>query len=559
MLQGIGKKTVQAASLLLALGWAGAASAAGSFQLVGTGPGDADLLTLRAMNVIQDAEVIFCNAKTKDKLAAAIDFSGKQVVDGYNVIFWHYGQECPKNEVRHAKQRMSCEEYHQKQAEFAKLARKAVAEGKDVVMLSSGDPTIYGPDIWTLRELHDLQPKAVPGLSAFNAANAALEVGLGEVVITAPFISKEGEKDSLEQLAGHGDATVVIFMPWDMQKTFDRLAGAYPADTPAAIVSNAGMAGEEKAVLGTVGKFAADLSGFDGGRSVIYVGKQLDKAQFVKTPAPDKKGKFYLVGMGPGDPDLATVRAMEIIKKADIIFSGKKLNEKFVKELAGKQVIDGYHRLFPFYGKECSEVKDSERSRGGMSCEEYHRKQAEFAAQVRKAVAEGKTVAMLDSGDPLVYGPCSWSLTELSDLDTDVVPGVSCFNAANAALKTGVTEGEKSHSVILASGWSAEEMAAHQSTMVLFTMRREFKEFIDKLSKHYAPETPAAVVVKAGYANEERVVQGTLGTLLDKVGAEKLPFEYMLYVGDFLNKSPDRMTGSAASRQINPVQLAQGE
>lgn len=560
MLQGIRKKTVLAASLLLALGWAGAASAAGSFQVVGIGPGDADLLTLRAVNAIKDAEVVFCNAKTKDKLASAIDFSGKQVIDGYNVIFWHHGQECPKNEVRHAKQRMSCEEYHQKQAEFAKLARKAVAEGKDVVMLSGGDPTIYGPDIWTLRELHDLHPKAVPGLSAFNAANAALEVGLGEVVLTAPFISKDGEKDSLEQLAKHEDATVVIFMPWDMQKTFDRLAKAYPTDTPAAIVSNAGMEGKEKAVLGTVGKFAADLSGIDGGRSIIYVGKQLDRAQFAKTPAPDKKGKFYLVGMGPGDPDLATLRAMEVIKKADLIFSGTRLNGKFAEVLAGKQVIEGYHRLFPFYGKDCAEAEASGRRRKErMSCEEYHAKQNEFAAMVRKAVAEGKTVAMLDSGDPLVYGPCSWSLTELSDLDTDVVPGLSCFNAANAALKTGVTEGEKSHSVILASGWSAEDMSALQSTMVLFTMRQEFKDFIDKLSKHYAPDTPAAVVVKAGYANEERVVQGTLGSMLDKVGAEKLPFEYMLYVGDFLNKSPDRMTAETASGQINSVQLAQGE
>ena len=569
MLQGIGKKTVQAASLLLALGLAAAASAAqqkGSFHVVGIGPGDADLLTMRAVNAIQDAEVVFCHAKTKEKLAAAIDFSGKEVVDGYNVLFWHYGKECPKNEVRHAKQRMSCEEYHQKQSEFAAMTRKAVAEGKDVVLLSSGDPTIYGPDIWTLRELRELDPKAVPGLSAFNAANAALEVGLGEVVITAPFISKNGEKDSLEQLAGHEHATVVIFMPWDMQKTFDRLAKSYPADTPAAIVSNAGMEGKEKAVLGTVGKFAADLSGIDGRRSIIYVGKQLDKAQFTKTPKQDKKGKFYLVGMGPGDPDLATVRAMQIIKDADLIFSGKKLNEKFAEVLAGKEVIEGYHRLFPFYGKECSEVKDADKSgRERMSCEEYHQKQEEFAAKVRKAVAEGKTVAMLDSGDPLVYGPCSWSLTELSDLDTDVVPGVSCFNAANAALKTGVTEGEKSHSVILASGWSAEEMAVHQSTMVLFTMRREFKEFIDKLNKHYAADTPAAVVVKAGYADEERVVQGTLGTILDKVDAEKLPFEYMLYVGDFLNKSPDRVAPDTALHNTRntdsnaAVQLAGGE
>ncbi len=575
MLHKIGKKRIRIMSLLLALSWfsAGVECTAsnekssdkpvkGSFQLVGIGPGDSDLLTIRAAEAIQDAEVVFCNSKTKEKLASAVDFSGKQVVEGYNVLFWHYGKKCKKNEVRHPKQRMSCEEYHSKQTEFARLTREAVAQGKDVVLLSSGDPTIYGPDIWTLRELRELHPNAVPGLSAFNAANAALEVSLGEVVLTAPFISKDGEKDSLEQLAVHKKATMVIFMPWDMKKVFDRLAKVYSADTPAAIVSNAGRKGQEKAVMGTVGKFAADLAGIDGRRSIIYVGKRLDKAQFNTIPAkagPEKKGKFYLVGMGPGDPDLATLRAMQVIKEADLVVSGRKLSDKFADALAGKEVINGYRRLFPFYGKKCSDVKKSDTSRERMSCEEYHQKQAEFAALVRKAVAAGKTVALLDSGDPLVYGPCSWSLTELSDLETEVVPGVSCFNAANAALKSGVTEGEKSHSVILASGWSVDEMSVHQSTMVLFTMRREFKEFIDKLSKHYAPNTPAAVVVSAGYADKERVVQGTLGSLLDQVGEEKLPFEYMLYVGDFLNKSPDRIASAAALHIADIVQLAGGK
>jgi precorrin-4 methylase len=169
-----------------------------------------------------------------------------------------------------------------------------------------------------------------------------------------------------------------------------------------------------------------------------------------------------------------------------------------------------------------------------MSCEEYHQKQSEFAALVRAAVAEGKTVAMLDSGDPLVYGPCSWSLTELRDIDTEVVPGLSCFNAANAALKAGVTEGKTSHSVILASGWSVEEMAVHQSTMVLFTMRTQFKKFVDSLSTQYPADTPVAIVFSAGYAEKEKVMHGTLGTILDQVGTGRMPFEYLLYVGDFL-------------------------
>ncbi|MCI5118101.1 MAG: tetrapyrrole methylase [Candidatus Electrothrix sp. LOE1_4_5] len=387
---------------------------AGTFKVVGVGPGDEDLLTLRAVKAIEDAEVVFCSAKRQEKLSSAIDFNGKEVIDGYGVLFWHYGKKCKENEKRHPKQRMSCEEYHSKQAEFAQKVRESVAEGKDVVMLSSGDPTIYGPDIWTLRELSELDTELIPGLSAFNAANAALKASLGEVMITAPFISKDGEQDSLEQLSAHEKATMVIFMPWDMKKTFARLAKSYPANTPAAVVSNAGMVGKEKAVLGTVGGFAADSSKLEGKRSVIYVGKRLDRAQFNKPPKKEAgPGKYYLVGMGPGDPDLATVRAMQAIEKADLIFSGERLRRKFAKELEGKPVITGYHRLFPFYGKECSEVRRKGTSRKErMSCEEYHQKQEEFAAKVREAVAQGKTVAMLDSGDPLVYGPCSWSLTK---------------------------------------------------------------------------------------------------------------------------------------------------
>ncbi|MEZ4526440.1 MAG: SAM-dependent methyltransferase [Desulfobacterales bacterium] len=484
----------------------------GSFHIVGIGPGDADLLTSRALEVIRQADIVFCDAKKQEKLASYVDFSAKEVKDGYGVLFRFYGKDCAqipeKEKNAHG---MSCEEYHKKQAEFAKLVRDAVQAGKKVAMLSSGDPTIYGPDIWSLRELHDLNPVVVPGLSSFNAANAALKVSLGEVILTAPF-QKENHKDSLENLAGHDRATMIIFMPRDMKKLFERLAKVCAADTPAAIVSNAGVSGSQKTAMGTVGGFAAAASYPDERLSIVYVGKALSNAQVKSEPAsvPAGKGKFYLVGAGPGDPDLATLRALKVIKEADLIFAGKRISEKFGEILAGKEVLDGYHRLFPFYGKDCKAVSDAEKASERMSCEEYHQKQAEFAALVRKAVAEGKTVAMLDSGDPLVYGPCSWSLTELNDLNTEVVPGLSCFNAANAALRAGVTEGKTSHSVILASGWSVEEMAVHQSTMVLFTMRTEFKKFVDSLSKQYPADTPVAIVFSAGYAEKEKVMHGTL-------------------------------------------------
>lgn len=515
------------------------AGPSGSYCVVGIGPGDADLLTARAVSVIRKADIVFCNSETREKLAGLVDFQNKQVLDGYGVLFRFHGKVCGTlSENERSRHKMTCEEYHKKQAEFAALVRRAVAEGKNVVMLSHGDPTIYGPDIWTLKELADLHPCVVPGLSAFNAANAALQVGLGEVILTAPFQGKGGEKgkDSIENLAEHQRATLVIFMPRNIERLLARLSTSCNPNTPVAVVSHAGQQGKEKVITGTVADMARKLVGQNTRFSLVYVGKALNKAQhngkvLKKVPRP---GKFYLVGVGPGDSDLATLRALEVMRKADLIFASKKLAERFQKELSGKVVINGYHRLFPFYGKKCSEVSEEEKTRERMSCEEYHQKQAELARLVREAVAEGKTVAMLDSGDPLIYGPCSWTLKEFKDIESEVVPGLSCFNAANAALAQGVTEGKRSHSVILASGWSVEEMAALQSTLVLFTMRTEFKKFIDALSRHYPSDTPIAIVSSAGYARKEKVLRGRLDSIMAQTTKERLPFEYMIYVGDFL-------------------------
>jgi precorrin-4 methylase len=518
-------------------------SAKGSFKLVGMGPGDADLMTVRALKAICDADLVFCNPRTEEKIKPYVDFSSKEVLKGYRALFRFYGKDCPKpgkNVKRPGA--MSCEEYHRKQAEFAGLVRRAVAAGKHVVLLSGGDPTIYGPDMWSLKELYDLNPVVVPGLSCFNAANAALQVSLGEVIITASF-KRDNKKDTIEGLCGHDRATMVIFMPRKMPDLFARLSRVYPADTPAAVVSYGGHADRQNVKTGTVGDMAGALPE-DMRSSLVYVGKSLARAQY--RPSTEKvlsgKGKFYLVGVGPGDPDLSTLRALKVIEKADVIFAGKRISDRFGAYLNGKKVIAGYHRLFPFYGKDCSKLTPAERARERMSCEEYHRKQAEFAAIVRAAVSQGKTVAMLDSGDPLIYGPCSWVLTELRDLETEVVPGLSCFNAANAALGTGVTEGKSSHSVILASGWSVQEMAEHRSTMVLFTMRTQLKKFIDTLSKHYPSDTPVGIVFSAGYAEKEKVVHAKLGSILETVGTNKLPFEYLLYVGDFLAESAVNLT-----------------
>jgi len=252
--------------------------------------------------------------------------------------------------------------------------------------------------------------------------------------------------------------------------------------------------------------------------------------------AAEKTAKFYLVGTGPGDPDLITLRAIRVMREADLVFCSESLKRRFAPHLGGKEVRHVAWYLFQYYGQDPAELEGQQRRR----CEQLAEQRSRFVAQVRRAAQQGKQIAVLDGGDPLIYGPLAWCLEEFEDLDPVVVPGLSCFNAANAALRRGVTTGEHTKSVILTATDfpgttdTIDKLSVHRSTMAIFTMKAEFKEFIKKLSVNYPPETPVAVVKHAGYAEKEEVVQGTLATILNQVGAEGLPFEYMIYVGDFL-------------------------
>jgi precorrin-4/cobalt-precorrin-4 C11-methyltransferase len=253
--------------------------------------------------------------------------------------------------------------------------------------------------------------------------------------------------------------------------------------------------------------------------------------------APGKASpRLYLVGVGPGDPDLITLRAIRVIKQSDLIFCTDGIQTKFGSYLQGKEVVTGYWRLFSYYGRDPSQLNEPER----REAEQIAARRKQFIAKVRQAAATGKTIAILDHGDPLIYGPWAWCLEEFEDLHPVVVPGLSSFNAANAALGRGITTSRRTKSVILtATDWpgktdTIERLSAHRCTMVLFTMRAEFPDLIKKLAVNYPPDTPLDIVEYAGYQGRQKVIRGTVGTILTQVGQEELPFEYLIYVGEFL-------------------------
>jgi len=256
------------------------------------------------------------------------------------------------------------------------------------------------------------------------------------------------------------------------------------------------------------------------------------------------KTQLFLVGMGNGDPDNITLRAMNTIKDSDVIFCSNRIQDKFPVLLHGKEIHDPGFGLFAIYGKTPEQAKKNKR----FNYEEKIKQLDEITKIIENAVTQGKVVAVLDSGDPTIYGPNMWYLEAFEDLDPEVIPGISCFNSANAALRKGVTSGKNTHSVILTASFgredydgpdSIEELSRHRATLTFFTMFLDLEKVVKKLRKHYPPRTPIAIVCYAGYKDRENITYGTLDTIVEKTKGEKLPFEHLIYVGDFLTKRYD--------------------
>jgi precorrin-4/cobalt-precorrin-4 C11-methyltransferase len=254
--------------------------------------------------------------------------------------------------------------------------------------------------------------------------------------------------------------------------------------------------------------------------------------------------RLYLVSLGVGDVDLITLRAIDTINKSQVIVCRKETENKFIKYLKGKEILDASLSGWRTYRKDRAVIKDRKdrKEREKQDTKERERRRnnnetrAKLIAQIRHALDAGKTVSVLGSGDLCIYGgPYRWYLEEFKDMHPKIIPGVSCFNAANAALGKDVMLGKQSHSAVLTTARDLEKFSDHHPTMVIFTMHTQFEDLVEKLKTQYSPETPIAIVFYAGYKDKEHITRGRLDTILQKTQGHDFPFEHLVYVGDFMN------------------------
>ena len=243
----------------------------------------------------------------------------------------------------------------------------------------------------------------------------------------------------------------------------------------------------------------------------------------------ETKGKVYIVGGGPGDPELLTLKAKRIIESADVVI--------FADSLVPPQIVE--------FAKEGAEVIGSSE----LNLDQIMELEL-------NAVKEGKVVARIQSGDPSIYGAILEQMRILDDagVEFEIIPGVSAAFAAAAVLKSEFTVPEKSQTIIftrmegrvaMPEGEQLKDLAAHGCTMVIFlSITRMTKVVRELTSSGYTEDTPVAVVYRVGWS-DELIIRGTLKDIAAKVRAAKITLQALIIVGDAVDPGLDR--GGAVS------------
>ena len=228
--------------------------------------------------------------------------------------------------------------------------------------------------------------------------------------------------------------------------------------------------------------------------------------------------KVHFIGAGPGDPELITVKGARLLAGADVVvFAGSLVDRELVRTYAPG-----------------AEVWDS----AGMTLEETIRVMAE-------AVADERRVVRLHTGDPSIYGAIQEQMAALDELGIDyaVIPGVTSAFAAAALLKQELTLPEVSQTVIFTriegktpvpERERLAEIARIGATIVIYLSVAMIDRVVaELLAGAYTPATPAAVVCRASWPDEE-VVEGTLADIAAKAKGAGIDRQALIIVGDVL-------------------------
>lgn len=297
---------------------------------------------------------------------------------------------------------------------------------------------------------------------------------------------------SAEELSG-------LEIPHPSQKVYE-VTGVYGVAESAALKSSGG------------GKWLLDKQ-----KGELVTGSHFT---FAVTLAADavRGGHIEIVGAGPGDPELISVRGKRMLEKADLVL------------YAGSLVP----RELTYYAKEGAVVRSS-----------AHMDLQEQFALMKEFYDRGLFVVRLHTGDPCIYGAIQEQMAffDAYGMSYHITPGISSFQAAAAALRSQFTIPEKVQSIILTRGEGRTPMpekeqlhklAQSQSTMCIYLSASIVEKVQEELLQAYPPETPVAACYKLTW-KEEKIYRGVLKDLARIVRDNHLTLTTLLVVGEAID------------------------
>lgn len=212
-------------------------------------------------------------------------------------------------------------------------------------------------------------------------------------------------------------------------------------------------------------------------------GSQDLKQAFASKSILDKQGTASLVGFGPGDPDLLTIKAAKAIDAADIIFYDDLIDDSYLADKKAEKIYVG--------------------KRAGY----HHKEQAEINRLLLEAAREGKNVVRLKGGDPMIFAHGSEEIEYLESnlIKVNVIPGITTASALAASQKISLTHRDFSSSVALVSGHTPQPVTPDAETLVYYMGAKQLQaiatQLIDK--EGWAFNTPVLLTYNVSRPDEQ--------------------------------------------------------
>ncbi|BAD64155.1 MULTISPECIES: uroporphyrinogen-III C-methyltransferase [Shouchella] len=234
------------------------------------------------------------------------------------------------------------------------------------------------------------------------------------------------------------------------------------------------------------------------------------------------QGKVYLVGAGPGDAELLTVKARKVLQQADVVIFDRLANPALIMEVSD-------HAKLVYAGKQpCKHVL----------------RQGDIQTEMLVHAKKGKTVVRLKGGDPAVFGRVGEEAAYLKThhIPFEIVPGVTAGTAASIYAGVPATHRTLSSSFAVVTAYRDRDekkeppnwraLAQSVDTLMIYMGMKQLAAIVDQLMTHGKPAGTPVLIVEWGTYSRQRSVEGTLETIVTNVANANLANPAVILIGD---------------------------